>query len=90
MYAKSKKLPTNILYNFGFDRLGCYMCPAANIAEYQLIQKIHPELWNKWLQTLELWRQKLNMSNEWINYHLWRWLNPEGSRQKKIRAIYRT
>jgi len=84
MYAKSKKLPTNILYNFGFDRLGCYMCPAANIAEYQLIQKIHPELWNKWLQTLELWRQKLNMSNEWINYHLWRWLNPEAPGRKRL------
>lgn len=84
MYAKSKNLPTNILYNFGFDRLGCYMCPAANIAEYRLVQKIYPELWSKWMQTLELWKQKLNMPNEWVEYHLWRWLNPEAPGRRRL------
>ncbi len=84
MYAKNKKLNVNPLYNFGFDRLGCYMCPAANIAEYQLIQKIHPELWNKWLQILKVWQQKLEMPEEWIKYHLWRWLNPDVPGRRRL------
>ncbi|MGB9729249.1 MAG: phosphoadenosine phosphosulfate reductase family protein [Thermoprotei archaeon] len=84
MYAKNKKLNVNPLYNFGFERLGCYMCPAANIAEYQLIQKIHPELWDKWLQILKVWQQKLEMPEEWIRYHLWRWLNPDVPGRRRL------
>lgn len=84
MYVMHKKLNVNPLYNFGFDRLGCYMCPAANIAEYQLVQKIHPELWDKWLQNLKTWQQKLGMPEEWIKYHLWRWLNPEAPGRRRL------
>jgi phosphoadenosine phosphosulfate reductase len=80
LYIFKHKLPLNPLYYRGFDRLGCFMCPAATVAEYQQVKKTHPELWSKWESILYRWASKLGLTEEeariWVEKGVWRWLTP--------------
>jgi phosphoadenosine phosphosulfate reductase len=68
----------NPLYFKGFDRIGCFMCPACRIAEFNLVKKLHSDLWFNWEDGLRKWASKRNIPGEWVSYHLWRWLKPPG------------
>ncbi len=83
-YILINKLPFNELYFKGFDRLGCYLCPAANIAEYYMIDRTYPELWCAWRNYLIRLSTSLNMPAEWVRYSLWRWLNPLASGRVRV------
>ena len=84
IYILKNKLPVNKLYFMGFERLGCFMCPASPIAEYSLIQKVYPDLWEKWEAVLREWRKKLPVGEEWVRYHLWRWLSPLAQGRRRV------
>lgn len=84
LYIVKNKLPVNPLYSRGFDRLGCYLCPAAYIAEYYIVSREHPELWEKWLNILNEWCTKLGLPKQWVRFHLWRWLNPLGQGRRRV------
>lgn len=84
LYILENKLPYNHLYREGFDRLGCYLCPAANIAEYCLIEKLYPDLWNKWYSKLTEWQKTMGQPYEWVRYHLWRWLKKDSPGRRRI------
>ncbi|MEM4671730.1 MAG: phosphoadenosine phosphosulfate reductase family protein [Desulfurococcaceae archaeon] len=76
LYVFKYKLPYNKLYEEGFNRLGCYLCPSCALAEFEDTKRIYPDLWSTWEAVLERWREKLNMPPEWIRLGLWRWLSP--------------
>lgn len=63
----------NRLYFKGFDRVGCYMCPSATLADMHKVKEWHPDLWSSWERALEEWRVKNSLSKNWIKYALWRW-----------------
>jgi len=84
MYIFRNKLPYNTLYEKGFDRIGCYLCPVANIAEYYIVSTHYPELWGRWAEVLQAWKSRLNVGEEWLRYHLWRWLNPEAQGRRRL------
>lgn len=84
LYILENKLPYNYLYEEGFDRLGCYLCPAANIAEYCLIEKLHPDLWSRWYSKLTEWQRVVGQPYEWVRYHLWRWLRKDSPGRRRI------
>ncbi len=75
LYILWKKTRINPLYYMGFDRLGCWLCPASQIGEFEDIKKIHPELWNKWEHYLNIFMKEKKWDKEWIYYGLWRWIN---------------
>ncbi|MEM2205851.1 MAG: phosphoadenosine phosphosulfate reductase family protein [Sulfolobales archaeon] len=83
-YILTNKLPYNPLYECGFDRLGCYLCPAANIAEQYTLMRIHPDLWTAWEEHLLKWSSSLKLPNAWVKYSLWRWLNPSASGRRRV------
>ncbi|MEM0001430.1 MAG: phosphoadenosine phosphosulfate reductase family protein [Desulfurococcaceae archaeon] len=87
LYIYKYKLPYNRLYEEGFDRLGCYLCPSCALAEYRDVERKYPELWSKWLSVLEKWRDKLNMPSEWISMGLWRWLTPATAKKRIIHRL---
>ncbi len=92
MYIFKKKLYVNPLYYMGYERIGCFMCPASTLAELQLVSETHPSLWNKWLEVLEYWAKKLDKPREWIDYALWRWNAPARYRTliaKKLKIVDR-
>jgi len=72
-YIKLRGLPLNPLYREGFERIGCYMCPASHLAEFRVVERRHPELWSKWLRALRGYAARAELPPEWVEYGFWRW-----------------
>jgi len=87
LYIYMYKLPVNPLYNLGFERLGCYLCPAGTLAEFKEIEEHYPQLWSRWISELEYWRIKLGQPVEWVKYGLWRWVTPAMAKYRLARKI---
>ncbi len=75
-YIWRRGLEPNPLYCRGFERLGCYMCPASTLAEFQVVKHAHPEMWKRWEDILWKWARKIGAPREWVTLGLWRWLGP--------------
>lgn len=73
LYLFLKKAKWNKLYEEGFYRIGCWLCPACNMAEFEL--KRHKD-WKKFEGKLREFSIKHNLPKEWIDLGLWRWRNP--------------
>jgi len=87
MYIEMNKLEPNPLYYAGYERIGCFMCPASTLAELVLLEETHPDIWGKWLEVLEYWRRRLDLPREWIDYALWRWHAPARYRTIMARKL---
>jgi len=58
----------NPFYEEGFERIGCYLCPAALNSEFLRVKELHPDLFNKWVNYL-----KKYYDEEDILRGFWRW-----------------
>ena len=66
LYIFSKKVPYNPWYERGLDRIGCFLCPATNLSDLELVRKAFPGY--------ERWQEKLReLPPLWLEYGLWRW-----------------
>ncbi|MCX8180647.1 MAG: phosphoadenosine phosphosulfate reductase family protein [Thermofilaceae archaeon] len=84
LYIFKEKLPVNSLYFRGFDRLGCWLCPAIELGEAEAVKVQHPELWSKWEGFLEHFATKHNLGKEWVDFGLWRWILVPGDIKRLI------
>ncbi len=86
LYIWKEHLEYNPLYEKGFDRIGCFMCPAAFSAEYEFVRQTRPELWEKWERALERWADRLGLAGRlreaYVRGGLWRWLTPAVQKQR--------
>ncbi|MHA1728016.1 MAG: phosphoadenosine phosphosulfate reductase domain-containing protein [Promethearchaeota archaeon] len=73
--GKRVEVPVTPLYFEGFNRLGCFLCPATSISSFNKIREIHPELMEKWDKWLENYSKKHGFSEEWEKFGLWRFKN---------------
>ncbi len=73
LYIFKEKEPFNPLYNEGYHRMGCYLCPASPLAEIESLRETHPELYTRWKQKISDWAEKLGYSKEWAELGFWRW-----------------
>ncbi len=73
MYIKYRKLPLNPLYEKGYERIGCYLCPTSRLAEIESVRETHRVLWNKWYGYLYRYAREHRLPKEWVEYGLWRW-----------------
>ncbi len=73
LYIFREKAEYNSLYEKGFDRIGCWLCPASSLAEFERIKEIIPELWQRWMDYLKEYSRKMSLPEEWIKYGFWRW-----------------
>lgn len=78
LYIFKEKLEVNPLYLNGFDRLGCWLCPAVELGEVEYLKRSHPELWSMWENKLRSYIEEHNLSEDWLRLALWRWLHPPG------------
>jgi len=67
-YILLEGIPYNPLYDRGFERIGCYLCPAALNSEFLRVRDLYPELWNRWVNYL-----KRYYSMDEILRGFWRW-----------------
>lgn len=76
LYLFWKRAPYNPLYEQGFDRIGCWLCPSGSMAEMSRIRDIHPEIWARFEEKLRSHAGKFGYGSGWVDYGLWRWQNP--------------
>jgi len=87
LYIFKAHLPYNPLYEAGFFRIGCWVCPALKLAEIENIKKTHPSLWEKWEKELEKWRKTYNLPKEWVTYGFWRWRKLSKSQEELAKTL---
>lgn len=72
LYLFSKKAGTNPLYERGIERIGCFMCPATDIAELRRVRDLGGEC-AEWDRFLSEYAAKRGKAKAWLEYDLWRW-----------------
>ncbi len=84
LYIMSKGEAHNEWYDRGLDRIGCYLCPASDLAELEIVASEYPGM-KRWTEELERFRERNELPEEWITYGLWRWRRlPDSIRQELI------
>lgn len=73
LYIHWRKLSYNPLYDLGFERVGCWLCPSALAAEYSRVKELHPEMYTKWNAFLLEWAKTRGLSEEFVEHGFWRW-----------------
>ena len=73
LYIYWRGLSYNPLYDLGFERIGCWLCPSALAAEYSIVKELHPEMHKKWNSYLLEWAKTRGLSEKFIEYGFWRW-----------------
>jgi len=73
LYLFWKKAKYNPLYEEGFDRIGCWLCPSASMADFTRLSEIHPELDEKLEKYLLDYASRSGLPEEWVTYGFWRW-----------------
>jgi phosphoadenosine phosphosulfate reductase len=73
LYIYYRKLEYNPLYDLGFERVGCWLCPAELSAEYYRFGELHPELFTRWNEYLLEWANEHGLDSKFIEHSFWRW-----------------
>ncbi len=82
LYIFRENAPFNPLYNEGYHRMGCYLCPSSPLAEFESLKRTHPALHDRWERKLDEWAQKYGYPAEWAKFGFWRWKKlPSGQMQ---------
>lgn len=70
LYLFMKKAKWNPLYEQGFYRIGCWLCPSSNMADFAI--KKHED-WHIFEKELKEFSSKHHLPEEWLSLGLWRW-----------------
>lgn len=76
LYLFRKKASYNPLYEEGFDRIGCWLCPSASMADFMRLAHTHPGLSEKLTNYLIDYAARAGLPVEWVTYGFWRWQVP--------------
>ena len=63
----------NPLYNQGFIRIGCWVCPASSLSDFEIMKESHPALFTKLNQKLLKIQNQQKLPNQYTTWGLWRW-----------------
>jgi phosphoadenosine phosphosulfate reductase len=74
LYTFWRKIPYNMMYNYGFARIGCWACPEKSLRDFKLIENARPHLIEKRNEILREYAQSINMQDvkKWIESGKWR------------------
>jgi phosphoadenosine phosphosulfate reductase len=87
LYIFREQEPFNPMYNEGYHRMGCYLCPASPLAEIESLNDTHPELYTRWKEKIGEWAEKLGYSKEWAELGFWRWKSLPPGQLKLIEEL---
>jgi len=73
MYIFMRGLKVNPMYSMGFDRLGCWLCPACNVADFVKVKDRFPRMWALWEAELAKWYTCKGLDDVFRELELWRW-----------------
>ena len=72
IYIFMRDAPFNPWYTKGLDRIGCFLCPASDMAELVNVASQSDGL-RRWNEYLEQYSEKKRLPKEWVRLGLWRW-----------------
>jgi len=76
----------NPWYQKGLDRIGCFLCPASDLAELKLVEEGFSDF-AQWTEHLRTYARSKGLPEEWVEYGAWRWrLLPPSYRQELEKA----
>jgi phosphoadenosine phosphosulfate reductase len=72
LYLMSRGARASSLYEKGLERIGCFMCPATDLAELRKVREISSR-YKRWQGYLDGYSRSKGLPSEWLKYDLWRW-----------------
>ena len=72
IYLFSKGANVNPLYERGLERIGCFMCPATDLAELRKVREMGGS-YGRWQEYLDTYAAKTGKPDAWLEFDLWRW-----------------
>ncbi len=64
----------NPKYEEGFERIGCWLCPASDLAELKRVEEGLPEF-ERFKKLLVDYMEREDLPEEWLELGLWRWVD---------------
>ena len=86
LYIFSKKEPFNVWYKRGLDRIGCFLCPASDLSELEIISE-YSDRSPQWQKFLEEYREANGLPSEWKDFGLWRWKSAPPSIKEEVKKV---
>lgn len=86
LYILMRKEPFNVWYTRGLDRIGCFMCPASDLAEFDAIAGAS-DRWDQWDGYLDAYMADRGLPPEWKEFGLWRWKDAPRSIREEVGRI---
>jgi phosphoadenosine phosphosulfate reductase len=71
-YIFERGAPYNVWYDRGLERIGCWLCPASDMADLEIVKKYYSG-YEKWEDFLREYAKRKGYPEEWLNLGLWRW-----------------
>ncbi|HUL62566.1 MAG TPA: phosphoadenosine phosphosulfate reductase family protein [Methanocella sp.] len=92
LFLFRERAPFNVLYERGFDRIGCWLCPSASLADYEYVKRYHPGMWQRWESFLLDYCRRVGLAPGHVTYGLWRWrrLPPQWEQLRQALGIERS
>ena len=77
----------NPWYDLGLERIGCFPCPASDLAEMEVVERHFPG-YARWKDFLEAYAEATGRDPQWVDLGLWRFRKvPKHLREMAMGAI---
>jgi phosphoadenosine phosphosulfate reductase len=63
----------NPLYNQGLIRIGCWVCPASSLSDFEIMKESHPNLFMQLNKELLKIQNHQGLPQQYLSWGLWRW-----------------
>jgi phosphoadenosine phosphosulfate reductase len=83
IYIFMRKAPFNPWYEHGLDRIGCFLCPASDLAELELVRE-ESDRSKEWDAYLHRYAESIGQPKEWVELGLWRWKRVPASVKEEL------
>jgi phosphoadenosine phosphosulfate reductase len=85
MYIFWKKAKFNVWYTRGLDRIGCFLCPASDLSEFEIVK--HGNRYEQWDSYLNDHAKARGLPDEWKRFALWRWKRAPQSIKEEVSRV---
>ena len=86
MYIFWKKAEFNVWYTRGLDRIGCFLCPASDLSELDIVRG-ESDRYAQWDSYLDEFSSKRGLPDEWKGFGLWRWKKAPQSIREEVSRV---
>lgn len=86
MYIMHRGEDFNPWYQKGLDRIGCFLCPASDMAELETVAG-QSSRYAEWSDRLHQHRLSRGLPSEWEEYALWRWKTVPRSIREELESF---